>query len=180
MVCEKINWWQASWQFATITFVWSADATVLFPANQILLSLLCKATSCSCCWHAEGRPRNSNNSTTSFHLYGHILSQNTPWRQPQHSTAKMWPSAWSLHDVEIQLCQPPPWIQYKSLPHQRSQLLRDNCGLYLHLDWSHLALLSIPHLKLCLIELPLGQGKGTDICRFPNRLGCLRFERQGG
>lgn len=149
IVYEKINWQRASWQFATITFVWSADATVLFPANQILLPSLCKGISCSCCWHAEGRPRNSNNSTTSFHLYGHILSPNTPWRQPQHTEPKcehlldhfmMWKFSFASHLLGSST------NLYLTKGASSSEIIV--VFIHMHLDWSHLAQLSCWHLKL--------------------------------
>lgn len=73
--CRKINWWEASWQFATITVVRCADTVFLLPANQILLSLLRTSVSSSCCWYCSGRPPYGNNSRLqqlSFHT-AHIL-----------------------------------------------------------------------------------------------------------
>lgn len=135
MVCKKINWWQASWQLATITFVWSADARVLFPANQILLSLLCKGISSSC-WHGASSPPSSNNSSawqlslhinTYFYKVSEYSLETTPTRNSQNVTICL-TTSWCGNSA----CQLSPWLQHKSLPQSMRQFWGGNPGLYLH------------------------------------------------
>lgn len=175
MVYKKINWWQASWQFATIIFVWSADTMVLFPANQILLSLLWKGISSSYCWHVgmgKGRP-NSNSSSppllaVPISTYFYKVSESSTETTPTHNSQN------------VAICLIISWWRNPSLPATSlpsGQILSStnepipkiSLALYLHTPGLTPLDNSCLHLNLCLLELPLSQWKETDTCRFPDR-----------